>query len=105
VAGLVSSLTLAGIIAEFDPHWIATDNPLAPVAWLLSVVTGIAAAWFAWTFAAPVDSAEHSDIGNHTMVQCPECGGAVYSEWRLCPHCGARVPEEVVAPAEMVPTR
>ena len=26
-----------------------------------------------------------------SRVACAECGGLVRSDWRLCPHCGARL--------------
>lgn len=37
-------------------------------------------------------------------VACAECGGLVRLDWRLCPHCGARLGRPGSEDDEMVPT-
>lgn len=39
-----------------------------------------------------------------TRVACAECGGLVRSDWRLCPHCGARLGRLTSEDDEMITT-
>lgn len=102
VAGLVSSLTLIGIIAGYDVTWLAIDNPVSLVVWLLVFVSGIAAGSFAWSVSDSDDSA-HTELRD--QVQCLSCSGTLNADWRLCPHCGERVADEPAPAAKTAAIR
>jgi len=60
--------------------------------WYLPLLVGTAIAGLAWAMLAgrPVD--RDSDVGLGVDSCCTACGGAIHSDWRLCPHCGERLP-------------
>ena len=105
IAGLVSAVTLMGIIVSLDARWLSAENPLALVVWLLALVTGVVTASFAWSFASSELDESEDEAEAHHQVQCPFCGGALYTDWRLCPHCGERIIDDVVSAAGPVATR
>lgn len=94
LVGLLSSFTLIGLIAGFDFSRVTPENPQSTLVWLLAVVTGVFAALLAWSLLSPRNHEDLADGERHAQVQCPDCGGVVYEDWRLCPHCGARTQDE-----------
>lgn len=60
--------------------------------WLVPVVAGFTVAGVAW---ALLTSRSAPDDVTHIVsrCECEECGGTVLGDWRLCPHCGYRFPD------------
>lgn len=64
--------------------------------WLLPIGAGLLAARLAWRLTRGGRRSGPSGAV-HTECRCPSCGGPVFSEWRLCPHCGALLESDDLA--------
>lgn len=94
LVGLSSAFTLISLIAGFDFSRVSPENPHSTLVWLLAVVSGVFAALLAWSLLSLPNQVDIVDGERHAEVQCPDCGGMMYEDWRLCPHCGARIQDE-----------
>jgi len=58
-------------------------------------VAGAAAGVLAWLVLdrPPVEADQRS----HSTMLCPACSSPIMDGWRLCPHCGVFVGEELVS--------
>jgi hypothetical protein len=60
--------------------------------WLVPLLAAVVSGLVGWALLR--DSALRSDRceWKFTGFTCPSCGGSVRTDWRLCPHCGNRMP-------------
>ncbi len=58
----------------------------------MALVIGAAAAWV----ALPVSHDERASV-SRSGAHCRSCGGDLRPDWRLCPHCGELIAEELEA--------
>lgn len=89
---LAAALVLLMVLSSgLDP---AGRSPLATAAgWLVPIAAGALTAFVAWALenGRPTRAGRTSCDWRTTGVSCPECGGLLRTEWRLCPHCGHRI--------------
>jgi hypothetical protein len=76
----------AGALAYLPVSWIV---PLGS----LFVIIGVT--WLLLS-QAPVEGG--SAVAPFDSVTCPSCGRQVMVDWRLCPYCGAMMPEQITSP-------
>jgi uncharacterized paraquat-inducible protein A len=104
-AGLVFSVIVIGMVVGLEAAWPTSDAPLFAAVWLLSFLASAVVAWFVWPMLMPDSGSKYAHPDLHSEVVCVQCGGMLYEEWRLCPHCGARLtrePAASAAPSEVI---
>lgn len=69
--------------SELGPPLIAN-----PWSWIVAVSAGCGVAVVGLLLTSLNTVGYHQDA-DMELGACPECGGAVGTSWRLCPHCGA----------------
>jgi hypothetical protein len=85
---IVGALGLAILMAG-DGGFSGSTGAL--VRWYVPILLGVAVAALVWVGLSEADS-DDTDLGMGADSCCGACGGAIHSEWRLCPHCGERLP-------------
>jgi len=65
---------------------------VSAVAWYVPVLAGASIAGLMWAMLSARHSDADGDIGLGVNSCCTACGGTIHSDWRLCPHCGERLP-------------
>lgn len=60
--------------------------------WMVPLLAGGLTGLVSWMLLRGTDR-KHEDTctWRTTGVLCPECGGVIRADWRLCPHCGHRI--------------
>ncbi len=58
--------------------------------WMVPLTAGITVAFAAWRLSRTRGPGVSSGVELHEK-KCSTCGGVVFEEWRLCPHCGAMI--------------
>jgi ribosomal protein S27AE len=94
VAGLtggIAGVSLVGILGVLDAKGLAGCSLTSGWGVFVPIITGLFIGGAAWGFLAVPD--ERTAENSNSRRECPECGGTILGDWRLCPHCGARLPE------------
>jgi zinc-ribbon domain len=76
---------LAGATAAMPISWIV---PLGS----LFVIVGVT-----WLLLSQAPSDDGADATPYDSATCPSCGRLVMVDWRLCPYCGAMMPDPAPA--------
>jgi hypothetical protein len=89
---LSAALLLLVMIDGFHDSTNATS-----LAWIIAVAGAVSAGGASWIV---LSDGSADDSSGADFDGCPSCAGRIRSDWRLCPHCGARtadVPAEELA--------
>ncbi|HSK46865.1 MAG TPA: hypothetical protein VLA05_02540 [Coriobacteriia bacterium] len=89
--GLLAFIDLANAGQGFIHTTAATSY-----GWIIPIVAGGVIGLVALALLAGEDAPAHSAM-HPSSCKCSQCGGTVLGEWRLCPHCGARLSENGTA--------
>jgi len=79
-------------LVVFNGGVLSGTTAATAAGWMMPVAAGITAAGVAWALTRPRE--EEPDERQHALAGCAACGGTVFDEWRLCPHCGALLEDE-----------
>jgi len=92
-AGVLAALALLALLDALNSGQGFGNTPAATTfGWMIPLVAGVVMAVVAVALLAS-GSSRDSEKGHNEACACSECGGTVRGEWRLCPHCGARLAE------------
>ena len=83
--------TLALLMVLSSGLDLTGGSPASAAAWTLPLVAGGLTGLVSWVLARGIEPSGPTCDWRSTGVACPSCGGALRSDWRLCPHCGHRV--------------
>lgn len=87
---LVTGVALVLVLA-LGPDLLARAAVATAAGWVLPLVAGSVTAAVAWALVRGTSSRGTSCEWKAPGSVCPECGGVVRVDWRLCPHCGQRI--------------
>lgn len=92
IVGVVAASALIGLLLFVNAgDGFALCTATTRLGWLVPIVAGVGIAGVAFVLLSdrPIGS-EGEDV---VLAQacCSECGGIIRGDWRLCPHCGARL--------------
>lgn len=90
VAGAVLAVVLIGVALLLAGGALGSTTAATSAGWMVPVAAGLTVAWTVWKLVPPVDSPVQASTELREVV-CESCGGAVFTDWRLCPHCGALI--------------
>jgi hypothetical protein len=90
VAGTAAGVTMVALMSAIG--LIGQQPDLAARSATIFLITSTAASAILMVFTRPpsIDARNRQDSATD-LVNCPECEGALYPDWRLCPHCGTRI--------------
>lgn len=95
VLGLIG-LVLAAV-ALIGPVGLLANAPSAlPVGWIVPLGSLFVIVGVTWLLLSQAPASDGRDSVPFDSVTCPSCGRLVMIDWRLCPYCGAMMPQAVV---------
>ncbi len=88
VGAVIAVVALASSIGP-----IAGSPGSVPIGWIVPLGSLFVIVGVTWLLLsqAPVDGGENA--APYGSIACPSCGRQVMVDWRLCPYCGAMMPE------------
>jgi hypothetical protein len=95
LAGLVGALATGAVLAVIllvnADDGFSRTTVAEGMGWLVPILAGVVTGVVAWALLATRrrEDSKPTDLGPHCT--CSLCGGSVRGDWRLCPHCGARL--------------
>jgi hypothetical protein len=91
VAGVLVGAALLLLILLVDMLWAPAWLEYSPaVGWALPLLCLLVILGVSWALLAQAGGTDEPDDGS-LYIPCIACGRAIFSDWRLCPYCGARV--------------
>lgn len=90
VAGATLAVVLIVMAVVLAGRGLGTATAAATAGWVVPVAAGVTIAWAVWRLAGAREEADFTAKELHEL-ECRACGGAVFADWRLCPHCGALI--------------
>lgn len=85
------------VIAAFAlvrPAGLITGTPgLLPIGWIVPLGSLFVIVGVTWLLLSQAPVEGQSDAAPYDSITCPSCGRQIMIDWRLCPYCGAMMPE------------
>jgi len=88
LAGAFAASLLVVALVLTNGGMLSQTTAASNAGWLMPVAAGLTAAGVAWTLTRVRSNSSDDAADEHTVTACTTCGGSVFDEWRLCPHCG-----------------
>lgn len=96
MTGGIAGLSIIGILGVLDAEGLGGCSITSGWGVLVPIVTGLFVGGAAWGFLAAPDERDADNASSRR--ECPKCGGTILGDWRLCPHCGARLMDASTEP-------
>ncbi len=94
-AGLTGGMAALGVLglllALNAEEGFANCTATTGAGWVLPLVSGVLVLGLAWSLSRGGHARTESRSSAHHA--CEACGGTVFGDWRMCPHCGQRFSE------------
>jgi hypothetical protein len=68
-----------------------------PMSWIVPIGSLFVIVGVTWLLLSQAPSDDSADAAPYDSTTCPSCGRLVMVDWRLCPYCGAMMPEAASA--------
>lgn len=59
---------------------------------LVVLLSALVVAALVWVLSEDREGVDHEAAQPGRTTRCTVCGGIINTDWRLCPHCGERLP-------------
>jgi hypothetical protein len=72
---------------------LAVPTPSLPISWIVPLGSLFVIVGVTWLLLSQAPADDGTAATLYDSMACPSCGRLVMVDWRLCPYCGAMMPE------------